>query len=65
MKVWSLFFCELEEVFILVGVVCGVVGLEFDGIIGVGERKVFVRKRKENNCKICKIVGFFLMYKKV
>lgn len=32
--------CESEEAFILVGVACGVVGLEFDGTTGVGERKV-------------------------
>lgn len=51
LKVWSLPLCESEEAFILVGVACGVVGLEFDGTTGVGERKVPVRKRKENNCK--------------
>lgn len=52
LKVWSLPLCESEEAFILVGVACGVVGLGFDGTTGVGERKVPVRKRKENNyCK--------------
>ena len=45
MKVWSLPLCESEETFVLIGVACGDVGLEFDGTTDVGERKLPVRKK--------------------